>query len=307
LKFIFFPYNQRTKAIDQTLYLLVELFSTNNPSIVKREDAVKIKTVNRMLMTFAVSGALLVGTSIPADAQREQPKRNQDQHQSGQQQDKRQPRDEKQQDQQRQRSGQQENDKQREKQIEKQNKRMTRYENRLDRQVNVAERRQQELRQKSRQSHARFQEKYHARMLEQRQDLRNKYDHDLRNDPFFDAPPRYRYYRAGRYYHANQYVANVLRDAVDNGYEEGYLAGRADMEDGWRYGYKDCYAYEDATFGYTGYYVDLNEYRYYFREGFQRGYDDGYYNVYHYGRYEDGKRKILADILSRILYLMPLP
>jgi hypothetical protein len=290
----------------------------------KKEDTMKIKTVNRMLMIFAVSVAFLVGTSIPTDAQRKQPQRNQDQQQSGQRQnprqsdnqgqqqgekqkDQKQVRNEKQQDQQQQRDRQLQNEKRRGKQIEKQNRRMTQYENRLDRQVNVAERRRQELEQKNRKSHARFLEKYHERMLEQRRNLRNKHDHDLRNDPFFDAPPRFRYYRSGKFYNVNQYVADVLRDAVDYGYDEGYLAGRADMEDGWRYNYEDGYAYEDATIGYTGYYVDLNEYRYYFREGFRRGYEDGYYNVYHYGRYEDGKRKILADILSRILYLMPLP
>jgi hypothetical protein len=279
---------------------------------------VKSKTVKQTLMAFAVIVAFLIGTSMPSYAQREQPQRKKDQQQSGQQQNQGQQnnqgeqqqqgekiKDHKQQDQQSQRGGQQ-HEKQREKQIEKQHKRMSKYENRLDQQVNAAEHRQRKLEQQRRRSHVSFQKLYDERMRERRKDLRDKHDHDLRNDPFFDAPPKFRYFRGGRYYDVNRYVADVLRDAVDYGYEEGYLAGRADMEDGWRYNYQDCYAYEDATFGYTGYYVDMSEYRHYFREGFRHGYEDGYYSVYHYGRYEEGRYRILADILARILYLMPL-
>jgi hypothetical protein len=44
--------------------------------------------------------------------------------------------------------------------------------------------------------------------------------------------------------------------------------------------YRDCYAYQDANFGYDGYYEDQGAYNHYFREGFRRGYEDGYYSRY---------------------------
>jgi len=111
----------------------------------------------------------------------------------------------------------------------------------------------------------------------------------------------YRYYRGGNYYETNQYGANLLRQAVNYGYDEGFRAGQADREDGWEPSYQDSFAYQDATYGYDGYYVDVNEYQYYFREGFQRGYEDGYYGRNQYGRYSNGVYNILGNILAQIL------
>jgi hypothetical protein len=42
----------------------------------------------------------------------------------------------------------------------------------------------------------------------------------------------YRYSRGGSYYETNRYGAQMLRRAVNNGYEEGFWAGQADREDG---------------------------------------------------------------------------
>ena len=95
----------------------------------------------------------------------------------------------------------------------------------------------------------------------------------------------------------------MLRQAINNGYESGYRAGQADREDGWRGSYQDSYAYEDGNFGYNGYYVDLDEYRHYFREGFRRGYEDGYYSRSQYGTYSNGSFNILGAILQGILNL----
>ena len=92
----------------------------------------------------------------------------------------------------------------------------------------------------------------------------------------------------------------MLRQAVEYGYEEGYRAGIADREDRWGYNYNSSYGYEDASYGYDGYYVDMNEYQYYFRQGFQRGYEDGYYSRNRYGRYNNGSYNILGNILSGI-------
>ncbi|KAK0039423.1 B461 [Biomphalaria pfeifferi] len=92
----------------------------------------------------------------------------------------------------------------------------------------------------------------------------------------------------------------MLRQAVEYGYDEGYRAGLADREDDWDYDYQSAYGYEDASYGYDGYYVDYNEYQYYFREGFRRGYEDGYYSRSRYGRYDNGNYSILSTILQGI-------
>jgi hypothetical protein len=47
--------------------------------------------------------------------------------------------------------------------------------------------------------------------------------------------------------------------------------------------------------------VNLSEYQHYFREGFRRGYEDGYYSRSQYGRNSNGAISILGAILSQIL------
>ena len=98
----------------------------------------------------------------------------------------------------------------------------------------------------------------------------------------------------------------MLRQAIRYGYQEGYRAGRADRLDGWRPDYRNAYAYQDANYGYYGYYVNPREYNYYFRQGFRRGYDDGYGRSYRYGNYVDGNYLILQNVLSAILNLQHL-
>ena len=110
-----------------------------------------------------------------------------------------------------------------------------------------------------------------------------------------------RYYRNNQYYYTSQYGSQMLQNAVNNGYQEGYYAGKADREDGWDFDYRQTYAYEDASYGYDGYYVGLDEYQHYFREGFRRGYEDGYYSRYDYGEYRSGRYSLLGTILRGIL------
>jgi hypothetical protein len=152
----------------------------------------------------------------------------------------------------------------------------------------------------------RFQQQYLERMRQQQVRLRDDRNHDYNADPFFYTAPNYRYHRGGVYYETNQYGANLLRQAVNYGYAEGYNAGQADRMDGWRSSYQDSYAYQDANYGYTGYYIDQDAYNYYFREGFRRGYEDGFYRRYRYGRYDNGTHRILDGILGGILILRAL-
>ncbi|HWI24999.1 MAG TPA: hypothetical protein VNS59_08755 [Lysobacter sp.] len=132
------------------------------------------------------------------------------------------------------------------------------------------------------------------------------YDYD--NDPYYYTPASYRYVRDGRAHEVNRYAADLLRQAVRYGYEMGVRAGNADRMDGWRSDWRGNPAYLDASYGYNGYYIDQDEYNYYFRQGFQRGYQDAYGNDYRYGTYygdrNDGSiAVILASVLQAILGL----
>ena len=133
----------------------------------------------------------------------------------------------------------------------------------------------------------------------------NARNYNYYNDPYYYTPASYRYYRDGRHYDVNRYAANLLQQAVRYGYEQGVRAGRADRMDGWRSDYRNNFAYMDADYGYNGYYVGRDDYNYYFRQGFQRGYADGYGRDYRYGRYDDGNYNILATVLAAILNLQP--
>lgn len=123
------------------------------------------------------------------------------------------------------------------------------------------------------------------------------------NDPYFYSAPIYRYMRDGRYYNINQYGANLLQQAINDGYGEGYRSGRADRMDGWRADYRSSWVYQNASYGYNGYYGDRSEYSYYFRQGFRRGYEDGYYSRYRYGTYRNGNYSIIGAVLTTILGL----
>ena len=133
--------------------------------------------------------------------------------------------------------------------------------------------------------------------------FQNDRNHNYYSDPFFYTAPSYRYIRGGIYYETNQYGVDLLRQAVNYGYAEGFQAGQADRADGWRYSSRDSYAYQDASYGYSGYYVGLDDYSYYFREGFRRGYEDGYYRRHKYGSYNNNAHRVLDGILGGILIL----
>jgi flagellar biosynthesis/type III secretory pathway protein FliH len=174
------------------------------------------------------------------------------------------------------------------------------YRQHLEQQENVARNQAALLQQQKRVAQYRFQEQYLERVRQQQLSLRND-RFDYNNDPYFYTAPSYRYLRGGKYYQTNEYGAKTLRQAVNYGYDEGFRAGKADRDDRWKSNYKDSYAYRDANYGYSGYYVDRSEYNYYFREGFRRGYEDGYNSGSRYGRVNDGNYSILDTILSQIL------
>ena len=178
--------------------------------------------------------------------------------------------------------------------IQKQEQQLALYRKNIALREELAERDAQILRQQKRIQHLRFQEQYEERLRAQRVQL-SQARYDYSNDPYYYTAPNYRYQRDGRYYQTNQYGMKKLEQALQAGYNEGYRAGLADREDRWRYDYRSAFAYKDANYGYDGRYIDQDEYNYYFREGFERGYDDGYY-----GRQQYGRKKDDGDIIDGI-------
>ncbi len=107
---------------------------------------------------------------------------------------------------------------------------------------------------------------------------------------------RYRVMRGGRYYNTNQRGADLLRQAVNAGYQQGYRAGQVDQNNRRRSNWSRNTMYSQGTHGYQTY-VDRSQYQYYFQQGFQRGYQDGYNTRTQYGN----GGNILGAILGQIL------
>jgi hypothetical protein len=108
-------------------------------------------------------------------------------------------------------------------------------------------------------------------------------------------------YRNNGYYNDNGYNNNsrrieILRQAVNRGYQQGYRAGRRERSNRGSYDYNNQSMYRSGNYGYQRS-VDASEYRYYFQQGFQRGYEDGYYSRNQYGR---NGTSILGAILNGI-------
>jgi hypothetical protein len=64
--------------------------------------------------------------------------------------------------------------------------------------------------------------------------------------------------------------------AFDVGYRDGITAGQQDQGRNVRSNFRDTDAYQNADLGYRSSYGDRDAYRLQFRDGFERGYQDGY-------------------------------
>jgi hypothetical protein len=182
--------------------------------------------------------------------------------------------------------------------------RATQYRQRLDQQVRFSQQQAAQMQQQKRINEYRAQQQYLAQLRQQQ--LRLQTARNYSNDPYIRAAPSYRYVYSGTTRETNQYGADVLRQAVNYGYQEGVRFGQADRQDGLPANYRNSFAYQDANYGYSGYYVDQADYNYYFRQGFQRGYADGYNSQSQYGTSLNGTSSILATLLSSILGLTSL-
>jgi hypothetical protein len=189
--------------------------------------------------------------------------------------------------------------------IRQQKQILAQYNERIAEQQAIALRNAQQLEQQKRLAHYRYQQAYYEQLRQQQARLENdRYDYD--NDPFYYTPPTYQYRRGDNDYQTNEYGADQLRRASNTGYQKGYEAGRADKQDNWRFDYRESFAYQDANYGFDGRYVPQDDYNYYFREGFQRGYEDGYYGRRTYGSNANGSDSLLGTVLNMILNLQPL-
>jgi hypothetical protein len=110
----------------------------------------------------------------------------------------------------------------------------------------------------------------------------------------------YRIYRDGSYYTTDSRGAELLRQAIRNGYSQGYREGQLDRRYGRGYNYYEDNMYRNGMFGYQSF-VDRGQYQYYFQQGFQRGYEDGYYSTTRYGYRTGTTLNILGNVLNTIL------
>jgi hypothetical protein len=111
----------------------------------------------------------------------------------------------------------------------------------------------------------------------------------------------YRYNLGGVYRETNQYGVDLLRGAINQGYQLGYRDGLIDRRGGAPADFRRALDFESGNYGYAGGYVPASDYSYYFSEGFQRGYDDAYWNRTQYGTFYDGNASILGSIVAGIL------
>ena len=121
-----------------------------------------------------------------------------------------------------------------------------------------------------------------------------------RRDWNFSAPATYRYTRGSQTYETSLAGVNLLKQAVNYGYDQGYRTGQADRQDRSPSDFEASFGYRDANYGYTGFYVDRDDYNTYFREGFRRGYEDGFEAHMQYGTSAHGRRTVLGGVLGAL-------
>ena len=162
-------------------------------------------------------------------------------------------------------------------------------------QKRTAQARLLELRRSNRLANYRVQQDYFNRLERQRLSLLNARDVYQYDTAYYNVPT-YRYLRGGQYYETSRYGGSLLEQAVNYGCKEGYAAGVADRSDRWPFNATNSYIYQDANYGYSGILVPRSDYNYYFRQGYNRCYQNGYN-----GR--GSSSSILESVLESVLGL----
>ena len=139
------------------------------------------------------------------------------------------------------------------------------------------------------------------KVIKQQQKIIKQQQKVIRQDQKAQAR-RMRVNRSGRWYNVDQRQADLLRQAVNEGYRQGFSAGRSDRSRRVSSRWQSSGVYRSGTIGYQSY-VDRSLYQHYFQQGFQRGYEDGFNSRQRYGINSGGSVNILGTILSQILNL----
>jgi flagellar biosynthesis/type III secretory pathway protein FliH len=112
------------------------------------------------------------------------------------------------------------------------------------------------------------------------------------------ANNRYRVNRGGQWQNVDRRQSQLLQQAINAGYQQGFQAGRSDRSSRRRMSWNNSNVYRSGSYGYQSY-VSRDMYQYYFQQGFQKGYQDGYNSRNQYGN----GGNILGSILQGILGL----
>ncbi len=111
---------------------------------------------------------------------------------------------------------------------------------------------------------------------------------------------RFRVNRNGSWYNTDRRGADMLRQAVQEGYRQGFQAGSTDRRSRRNMNWGGSSVYRSGTYGWSSH-VDRGQYQYYFQQGFQRGYQDGFNNRNQFGTNTGGGLNILGSILNQLL------
>jgi hypothetical protein len=245
----------------------------------------RINVVNRLVVAAGIGAVALLGLSVSAYAT---PRQNQSP-----------------QEQQKQQKGQNKLDQARDKQhqqqlVNQQKQRLSQYRDHLNQQQRVAQPQVSQLQHENRHAQYTVQQQYVDRLHQQQLTVERQKPGTYSRDPYFSTPASYRYSRGGHSYETNEYGVNLLKQSVNYGYDQGYRTGEADRTDHSPSNFEVSFAYRDANYGYAGFYVDRDDYNFYFREGFRRGYEDGYGGHSEFGVMTNGRGTILDAVLGSI-------
>jgi TolA-binding protein len=246
----------------------------------------RVNVVNRVVVAAGIGAVALLGLSVSTYATPQQGQTKQEQQKNQQAQKK---------------QDQEQAKQHHQAQVDQQQQRLTQYHDHLYQQERLAQAQAAQLQEQKRQAQYAVQQQYVARLHQQQLTVQRQVPASYGHDPYFSTPASVRYSRGGQFYETNQYGATLLKQAVNYGYDQGYRTGLADRHDRSTSNYEGSFAYQDANYGYSGFYVDRDDYNHYFREGFHRGYEDGYGGHNQYGTYVSGRGTILGAVLGGIL------
>ena len=137
------------------------------------------------------------------------------------------------------------------------------------------------------------QEQQNRKLEQERQKREQQQARQIRNHG-------YRVNQGGQWYNVDQRQSNLLKQAINAGYKQGFQAGRSDRNSRRRMSWDNSSVYQSGSYGYQSY-VNRGQYQYYFQQGFERGYQDGYNSRNQFGTGNGGN--MIGSILQGILGL----